>query len=172
MMTRKQYRVFTYIDSFISRTGVSPTYHNIASVLHLKTDYEAYTFVRRIIAQGFLRKTNTEPPVLKIGRYPTPDELTKLPEEAKTSSDRTQAARSFLAYQREADLKDPASKRERFAYNQGVADAKARMPQNIVEAYERGLREGKRQNTVDLSKAYRDGYRAAVDELTAGIKRA
>lgn len=165
MMTKKQYKVFAYIKDFTDRTGVSPTYHNISQVLNLKTDYEAYTYVRRIIAQGYLRKTDTAPPLLQIVRYPTPAELA---ETAPAAPARGVVDREALSLQRGGS---DAEKRERFAYNRGVRDAKEHIPQNIVEAYERGIREGKRQNSVDLSKAYKEGYAAAVVDTGGGLLR-
>ena len=163
MMTKKQYRVFSYIERFISRAGASPTYNNIARVLQLKTDYEAYTYVERIIKQGYLRKTNTTPPLLEVIRCPTPEELASVAPGPTVDPTRGKIDRSLLSLQRGGD---DAEKRERLAYNRGVADARARMPQTLVDAYERGVREGKRQNTVDLSKAYKDGYAAATADLT------
>ena len=163
MMTRKQYRVFEYIDTFIARSGVSPSYGNIAKVLAMKSAYEAYTYAARLIAKGYLAKTNTNPPLLKVVRRPTPEELASLGTEI--ASKRAGSAREMLAHQRALDADNPEAARERLAYNRGVADTRARQPQTIVEAYERGVREGKRQNTVDLSRAYRDGYDAAAREL-------
>jgi repressor LexA len=56
IMTRKQRRLYEFIQAYIKRYGLSPSYHVTAKALGLRSKSNIHRMVCDLIAQGFLEK--------------------------------------------------------------------------------------------------------------------
>src|SRR5258707_6762986 len=84
MLTRKQYELLIYIDSYLKRTGVSPSFEEMKEALKLKSKSGIHRLISGLEERGFIKRLAHRARAL---------EVVKLPEETAVAAPRAERAR-------------------------------------------------------------------------------
>ncbi|GBQ84270.1 transcriptional repressor LexA [Asaia krungthepensis] len=70
MLTRKQHQLLLYIDSYLKRTGFSPSFDEMKEALELRSKSGIHRLISALEERGFLRRHHHRARALEIVRLP------------------------------------------------------------------------------------------------------
>src|SRR6202167_2307948 len=70
MLTRKQCELLIYIDSYLKRTGYSPSFEEMKEALQLKSKSGIHRLISALEERGFLRRRHHRARALEVVRLP------------------------------------------------------------------------------------------------------
>ncbi len=70
MLTRKQYELLIYIDSYLKRTGYSPSFEEMKSALHLKSKSGIHRLISALEERNYLGRRHHRARALEVLRLP------------------------------------------------------------------------------------------------------
>jgi repressor LexA len=80
MLTRKQYELLIYIDSYLRRTGYSPSFEEMKEALSLKSKSGIHRLISALEERGYLGRRHHRARALEVLRLP--DNMTTRPDTA------------------------------------------------------------------------------------------
>src|SRR5580698_10190183 len=78
MLTRKQYELLIYIDSYLKRTGYSPSFEEMKEALSLKSKSGIHRLISALEERGYLGRRHHRARALEVLRLP--DNMTIRPD--------------------------------------------------------------------------------------------
>ena len=90
MLTRKQHELLLYIDSQLSKTGVSPSFEEMKEALDLKSKSGVHRLISALEERGFIRRLANRARALEVLKMPemksaAPAGAARLPQAANDS---------------------------------------------------------------------------------------
>ena len=70
MLTRKQYELLIYIDSYLKRTGYSPSFEEMKEALSLKSKSGIHRLISALEERGYLARRHHRARALDVLRLP------------------------------------------------------------------------------------------------------
>jgi len=70
MLTRKQYELLIYIDSYLKRTGYSPSFEEMKEALSLKSKSGIHRLISALEERGYLGRRHHRARALEVLRLP------------------------------------------------------------------------------------------------------
>jgi repressor LexA len=91
MLTRKQYELLIYIDSYLKRTGYSPSFEEMKEALHLKSKSGIHRLISALEERNYLGRRHHRARALEVLRLPDvagshPDAILDLDEDEDEGS--------------------------------------------------------------------------------------
>ena len=85
-LTRKQYNIFRYIDTYIRTHGIAPTYQEICTEMEIKSLSGAHRFILELKERGYIEHNPKKSRAISIIRDPLESDSAKEPHRSQLHS--------------------------------------------------------------------------------------